>query len=74
MAEADYVSDVDALVYLLEANGFKVAWGEFTRRDGRYSRVACQPVDPLKLAEATVRACKWQATENARLIDGSDDD
>lgn len=70
MIPQEFVPDKEALIYILEANGFKVAEGDFIRIDGKRTRMHVQPVDPVKILEAAERACRWRAREERERRDG----
>lgn len=55
-AEPDFVPDVEQLRRLFEMNGFRVVDGDFTRLDGRRTRVCILPVDPIPLLKAAIDA------------------
>jgi hypothetical protein len=56
---ADYVSNEDALRYILERQGFQVIDGDFVRMDGFRTRVAVVPVDPRPMLRAALDARWW---------------
>lgn len=62
--QGEYVADADALRYILEANGFKVVKGDFTRRDGVRTRLAVIPMDPRPMLRAAIEAlARWEGDD-----------